>query len=231
MSNPVPASTTPAPARTGVLATAIFAVFLALSAARLAAIPLDLGPTARWSMFVLMPVLAAWVLVQRGPVLVAIALLFSCGGDVLLGSGDDWFIFGMASFAVAHIFYVTHFVRAGALAAVKRRWYVLAGYVIVWAALVVWLWPDLGDLQIPVAVYSLLLGSTAVLSAGLGWVTGIGGALFFISDSFIAILDIAESATLPMPGMWIMVTYIAAQALLAVGTVRVARRSDQSPAT
>lgn len=209
----------------------LLGVFGALAVARLAAIPLDLGPTARWSMFVLMPVLAAWVLVQRGPVLVAIALLFSCGGDVLLGSGDDWFIYGMASFGVAHVCYVTHFVRAGALPAVRRRWYVLAGYLLVWAALVVWLWPALGDLRIPVAVYSLLLGATAVLSSGLGWVTGIGGALFFVSDSFIAILDITGRLTLPLPGMWIMVTYIAAQALLAVGTVRAARRPDQSPAT
>ena len=54
-----------------------------VSVVRLVAIPADLDPLARVSTYLLMTSLAGWVLASRGPVLVAIALLFSAGGDVL----------------------------------------------------------------------------------------------------------------------------------------------------
>src|SRR5215831_8255323 len=148
MSYPAPVATTPVSDRTGRISTVLLAVFILVSAARLVAIPTDLPfDLARWSTFALMPSLAAWVLARRGPVLVAVALLCSAAGDILLGVAGQ-FIAGMGCFAVAHILYVTHFVRSGALRRLPRRWYIVAGYVVVWAVLVLWLWPGLRDLRV-----------------------------------------------------------------------------------
>jgi hypothetical protein len=61
----------------------------------------------------------------------------------------------------------------------------------------------------------------AVLATGLGWVAGIGGALFFLSDSFIALRAFAD-VTLPAHGFWVMLTYILGQTLLVLAVVRVA---------
>ncbi len=189
-----------------------------VSVVRLVAIPADLDPLARVSTYLLMTSLAGWVLASRGPVLVAIALLFSAGGDVLLGI-DGLFVAGMGSFAVAHILYVTVFVRSGALARPRRRWWILACYLVVWAALIVLLWPGLpADLRLPVAAYSLLLTATAVTSASLALWLGVGGGLFFVSDALIA-FELAERPLPPMPGLWIMTTYILGQYLLARGAI------------
>src|SRR5688500_12326929 len=114
------------------VAGAILAFFAVVSAVRLIAIPTDLGTLARVTTCLLMTSLAAWVLARRGPVLIAVALLFSAGGDILLGI-DGLFVAGMGSFAVAHVAYVTHFVRSGAVARLGQRWWIAAAYLVVWA--------------------------------------------------------------------------------------------------
>src|SRR5690349_6950769 len=137
MSEPVTVSSPPA-TNLGAASSALLAVFVVVSAARLIALPLDADWLSRGSTFLLMPSLAAWVLARRGPALVVAALLFSAAGDVLLGSGDDLFIAGMGAFAVAHVCYITYFLRSGAR---PRQWYVVAGYLAALAGLIVWLWP------------------------------------------------------------------------------------------
>jgi len=212
----------PAPVRAGSrLAAAVFAVFLVDTAARLAAIQADLSWLARGSTFLLMPSLALWVLARRGPALVVVALLCSSAGDVLLGY-DGLFLAGMGAFAVAHVCYVTYFVSSGARSRLRRRWYLVVGYAVANASLIVWLWPGLGDLRIPVAVYALLLTATAVTSGSLGLRLGLGGGLFFASDALIAI-GLADRPEPPMPGLWVMSTYILAQYLLASGALGLSR--------
>ncbi|MFF1868961.1 lysoplasmalogenase [Kitasatospora herbaricolor] len=170
----------------------------------------------------LMPLLAAHSLAstERAPKLLAPALMLSAGGDILLQAGGDTaFLAGMGSFAAAHVCYVTMFVRRGALDDRRRTAVVAAAYAAAWAVMISQLWPGLGDLKIPVAVYSLLLTSTAVTSARLGWRTGLGGALFLLSDTLIA-TQLADWRELPGHQFWVMATYIVAQYLLASGTLR-----------
>lgn len=165
----------------------------------------------------LMPTLAAWVWLNNGSRLIVAALLLSAGGDIALQfDSESVFILGMAFFAAAHVCFVGFFVRAGAVAAIRRRWFIAAGYGVVWAILVAALWPGLGDLRYPVAGYSLLLTANAIVSAGYRVRTGLGGALFLISDALIA-FGLADLPRPPLPGMWVMATYIAAQYLLASG--------------
>ena len=148
------------------------------------------------------------------------ALLASCAGDLFLIFGGNLFLVGMGGFAVAHVCYVTRFVRDGALRDRGRLLRTGAPYAVVWAVLITMLWPDLdAGLRIPLAGYSLLLTATAVTSACAGPRTGQGGGLFLVSDSLIA-SGLAHWPQLPAAGFWVMSTYLTAQYLLATGIVR-----------
>jgi uncharacterized membrane protein YhhN len=186
--------------------------FWAVAAVHLLAIAAGLGPVQFGTKVLLIPLLALWVWTRRGPGLVVAALVASAAGDVAL-EFDGLFIAGMGCFALAHVCYVTFFVRS--VGPARHRWATAAIYGVLWAVLIALLWPRLGDLQVPVAAYSLLLTGTAVTSSWYGTRTGIGGALFLISDTLIALrladIDIWGDALL------VMVTYIAAQYLLASG--------------
>lgn len=196
------------------------AVHLVLVAAE--AVPLDSVTKA-----LLMPLLAAWVVAERGPRLLVAALLLSWGGDVALEI-DGLFLAGMALFAGAHVCYVTYLVRHGALKALRRHPLIPVVYAALWAGTVLLLWPGLGDLRLPVAVYSLLLTATAATAAGLGPRLGVGGALFLLSDALIA-LGLADLPRPPMPGLLIMITYLAAQYLLASGIIERSRTRRVGP--
>jgi uncharacterized membrane protein YhhN len=195
--------------------------YFVLSAVHLVAVGADISWLEWATKPLLMPLLALWLFTRNGPRLMIAGLLFSALGDVLL-QFDGLFIAGMAGFAAAHVCYVTYFARNGAFGALKRKWWIAAAYVAVWAGLMVWLWSGLGALQIPVAAYSLLLFSTGATSATYSLRTGLGGALFVVSDSLIAVRLAAEGTynALPLGGVWVMVTYLAAQYLLASGTAR-----------
>ncbi|WP_370617624.1 lysoplasmalogenase [Mumia sp. Pv 4-285] len=197
-------------------------LFLALSAVNVVLVAVDAGLAASLTKALLMPALALWVVRQRGPRLLVAALLLSWVGDVAL-EVDGLFVVGMAGFGAAHVCFVTWFVRHGALAGLRRRWWAVVAGVVAWAATIAALWGPLGDeapeLQIPILVYSLLLTATAVTAFGVSLTAGVGGALFLLSDTLIA-MDVA-GVDRPEPGdVWVMVTYLAAQLLLALGIVR-----------
>ncbi|MGW6274234.1 lysoplasmalogenase [Streptomyces sp. NPDC055060] len=174
----------------------------------------------------LMPLLAAYVVTAKGPRLLTAALLFGWGGDVLLlGDADLAFLAGMGSFAAGHVCYLVLFRRLGTPRA--RGGWLVAAYAAALVGTVVLLWPDLPpDMRGPVAGYSLLLTAMAFGATRLGATAAAGGALFLLSDTLIA-TGVAEWPQAPRPDFWIMLTYIAAQFLLARG-VLAAR--DRSPA-
>ncbi|WP_380281226.1 lysoplasmalogenase [Kitasatospora purpeofusca] len=214
-------------------ASGLLAGFATTSAVHLGALLTDTQVLRHATKPALMPLLAAHSVAgaaaagRRAPKLLAPALLASAGGDVLLQLGQDTaFLAGMGSFAAAHVCYVTMFAGQGALTDRRRTLLVAAAYATAWASMVALLWPDLGDLRIPVAGYSLLLASTAVTSAGLGVRTGLGGALFLLSDTLIA-TKLAKWRELPGHEFWIMATYILAQYLLATGALRAAEAQEE----
>ncbi|MFB7932536.1 lysoplasmalogenase [Streptomyces sp. NPDC056039] len=171
----------------------------------------------------LMPLLALWAALRQAPRLLLAALLFGWGGDVLLLSdAEPAFLAGMGSFAAGHVCYLVLFRTYGSRNAVPRAraGLIALGYGVALVTTVALLWPDLpADLRVPVAGYSLLLTAMAYRSGTrLGLFAGLGGALFLLSDTLIA-TGVAEWPQLPRPDFWIMLTYIAAQALLAGGTL------------
>ncbi|MGI5424916.1 lysoplasmalogenase [Streptomyces sp. CA-179760] len=171
----------------------------------------------------LMPLLALWAGLRQAPRLLLAALLFGWGGDVLLLSdAEPAFLAGMGSFAAGHVCYLVLFRTYGSRNAVPRAraGLIALGYGTALVTTVALLWPDLpADLRVPVAGYSLLLTAMAYGSVTrLGLYAGLGGALFLLSDTLIA-TGVADWPQLPRPDFWIMLTYIAAQALLAGGTL------------
>jgi len=77
-------------------------------------------------------------------------------------------------------------------------------------------------LRVPVAAYSLLLVSMAVLACGRNREAAAGGALYVASDALIA-CGLAGINAVPRQESAIMPTYVAAQFLLAVGFLRAQR--------
>lgn len=186
------------------------------------------------SQYLLMPALAlaVWVAVRSPrPALVrwsVVALGFSWVGDTApdLVGRDLAFLAMMGGFLVAQIAYIVAFwpLRRESLA--TRPWALVVGAAVL-AALIAVCASGAGSMLFPVVIYGACLVSMALLSSGVGRIAGVGGALFLVSDSLIALgefsgLDLAAS------GFWVMLTYVVAQALIAEGVVR--RASQNSSA-
>ncbi|MGW3330129.1 lysoplasmalogenase [Streptomyces rubiginosohelvolus] len=168
----------------------------------------------------LMPLLAGYAALRGAPRLLVAALLFGCGGDVfLLADNDLAFLVGMGSFAVGHVCYLTLFGWGEGRGRAPAPLVTGAGYAVVLVVFLVLIWPDLpADLRIPLTGYSLLLTAMAWRAGVFGPYAAVGGALFLLSDALIA-TGIAEWPQAPAPDFWVMLTYIAAQALLTLGVL------------
>lgn len=150
-------------------------------------------------------------------IFIPLALVFSAVGDVLLAlHGKGLFVFGLLSFAAAHIMYVTVFLKVTSLNA-KKVLIILA--IVIFSFLLMYkLYPNLKGMLLPVVFYITVITTMAV-STVLGKNNNfiIIGALFFmISDSLIAInmflIKIVNSS------LWILLTYYLAQLLIVFGT-------------
>ncbi|MFC8015928.1 lysoplasmalogenase [Streptomyces cinereoruber] len=172
-----------------------------------------------------MSCLALYVISRRGPAALVIALFFSCLGDTLLQiENQRSFIFGMACFAMAQISLIFCALRLRSSRRVKFLRLLPVCYATLWIVLLMSLWPTLGDLRLPVAIYSLLLTiASASVSLLRGNLALIGGALFFVSDALIA-TRLAGWPQLPQAGLIVMSTYITAQYLISEGLVDSQRR-------
>ena len=150
---------------------------------------------------------------KRGGWLIPLALLASSAGDWAGAMGE--FIFQIAFFAVAHIFYIADFVSKCKFS-VKR---IVA--LVLFSAIVL---PFLGYVLmhignrvelVAVAIYGVLIysmGFTALLqNRKFSMFYAIAAMLFIFSDSCIAYNRFVEH--IPNATMWIMTTYYAAQGL------------------
>jgi uncharacterized membrane protein YhhN len=162
------------------------------------------------------------------------AIFFSLLGDVvlMLESRDGiFFILGLASFLMAHIFYIVAYgqhqeeVVVDELKGIQKTRLafpiVLAG-----SGLVIVLYSSLGDLKIPVIIYALVLivmvlnalfryGRT---NANSFWLVFMGSLLFMISDSILAINKFMQPIW--MARVFIMITYTFAQFFIVEGLIR-----------
>ncbi len=165
------------------------------------------------------------------------ALVFSIIGDAALLFEDRdpvFFMVGLGSFLLAHILYILAFTairKKEKTASILWVWTIpVALYLCI---LLFVLLPFLGELKIPVVIYSLVLCGMLLTVVHAfrspytkpGIICVAGGLLFVISDSVLAINKFYSG--FPLAGIVIMFTYACAQYLLVVGAVRLLR-SGQS---
>ncbi|MGH3457236.1 lysoplasmalogenase [Aeromicrobium sp.] len=178
----------------------------------------DASPWDSITKCLLAPLLAAWVVQLNGPWLLVAALVFCFGGDLFLEI-EALFVVGMASFAAAHVCFITIFVQRGALPRLRANPWAAIVYLAAAVAMVVWAWDGLaGDVRPFVPVYALLLVGTASTSLALDGRAGLGGLLFLVSDGFIAL---GEAGRFDKDATWhglvIMGLYILAIFFLSAG--------------
>jgi uncharacterized membrane protein YhhN len=160
-------------------------------------------------------------------------LLFTAIAFSWLGDGAGTFFAAAPTvpvmllfFGLAHLCYIWIFWRRIAVRRVPA-WALV--YALWWVALLATLWATLGALLIPVAVYGLVLGGTAVAASRCHPLVATGGAFFLASDTILAFRLFMPDA---MPG-WtsplVMLTYCLGQGLIAAGVI-VADRLQQSRA-
>ena len=155
----------------------------------------------------------------KSRVLLLGALLFSLAGDVFLMLPGDYFIPGLASFLVAHLFYIALF-RQG------QAWFpsrpALLGVLAFGAAVYAVLWSHLGHpvLQGAVAAYVSVISLMAAQALGRAvatsdraarWVAA-GACIFMLSDALIAVNKFLTPV--PLASFWILLTYYCAQLLI-----------------
>ncbi|WP_371402586.1 lysoplasmalogenase [Kribbella sp. NBC_00662] len=187
----------------------VLAGFWGATVVQVAAVAFDVNILKQASKVTLMPLLWQWSRTQDAPPMIQAALLAAAAGDLLLET--DAQLAGMAAFAAAHACYLAVFLANPA----QRSWRVLAAYAALWAALIAVLSPGLGGRRVPVAAYALLLTATAVASRWHNSRSGVGGALFLVSDALIALR--MSGRDFPGRGALTMSTYAVGQYLLTSG--------------
>ena len=161
---------------------------------------------------------------------VIIAFFFSWVGDIFLmfsGRGEIFFFAGVGGFFLAQISYIYTFAKfsenggRGYLARNPVIGLLFLGYV---AGIFYLLYPVLEGLMKPILlIYALsLIGMSMMALNRQGRVNRnsyllvfVGSLFFVISDSMIALDKFYHE--IPMTGLWIMITYIAAQYMIMRG--------------
>ena len=160
----------------------------------------------------------------RGRTLLSVALLFSSLGDIFLAlRNGNYFVFGLLSFLVAHLFFIALWIRhwdTPMQTNGKQKLLVVA--LLVFLAAMLWWMLPLPGLSIPVAIYMCVL-TTMVITAALAdfksnWVVT-GAILFLLSDSLIALSTFKDVIGGRLAGFLIWSTYYLAQYFIAVGVI------------
>jgi uncharacterized membrane protein YhhN len=160
--------------------------------------------------------------------------VFSWAGDILLElaqNNESFFMLGLIGFLLAQVMYLAAFISTPGPNAVFG--YLLIPIVLYGFALVFFLYPDLGEMKIPVIVYAVVILS--MLAGAVNRLEKVkrqsfflvltGAILFVLSDSTIAV----NKFSYPFEGarVVIMTLYITGQYLIALGCIR---QTESSPA-
>lgn len=165
-------------------------------------------------------------------ILSSLALTLSYAGDIILmipGNNPLFFIGGLVSFLVAHLFYTKLFTTLSPLSKnfIKKNPIWIIGILLFLTAFLSYLVPKIdASLKIPVIVYALIICTMLFCTLNLKERIGIGphkmivaGAILFVmSDSILAInkFDPTFQGMTFMHAL-VMITYISAQGFIIHG--------------
>ncbi len=151
-----------------------------------------------------------------------LGLIFSACGDFILDyDRQNWFIFGLGAFFIAHLFYLAC-LKPYAKNLMQRKYLLTTCIYFSYGAGMLWLLSDgLGQLFIPVVAYMsilLLMALVTVLSEKSNKWLIIGGISFVFSDSLIGFDKFYM--TIEHVSIAIMVSYYFAQFALLTGFIK-----------
>ena len=149
------------------------------------------------SAFVGLAIVSGALRTTFGRFLLAGLILSWCGDMFLIGSSRTAFLSGLAAFLLAHVAYVTAFIRLG----YDRTWTITAAVPVTIVAIVVfaWLQPHMpADLDMPVRAYVAVISLMVIFAFGTRGAGGpvlvlVGALLFFVSDLSVAALRIVQT--------------------------------------
>lgn len=185
----------------------------------------------------LLMLLLGWYLYKAAPQnrftkLMLFGILFSIGGDTALmfQGNPSYFIIGLVSFLIAHIYYIIGMYKFAnfKLGLLSKKWWLGVPLILYGMSLVYMLWAGLGEMSVPVIIYSsviMLMGLSAMNMFGrthkvAAQLLLFGALLFILSDSVIAINKFGiEGFNIPYPRLVIMTTYILGQFLIVRGVI------------
>lgn len=159
---------------------------------------------------------------------ILLALTFSWIGDVLLmfqDKKDIFFLLGLSSFLLAHVFYIIYFHKVRVRENVKSNPWLLVIVVIYYAALISFLSPYLGDMKLPVRIYGIVISFMFMLAMHMLFIRNkeagkwmmIGALLFVLSDSLLALNKFYKP--FEFASIMIILTYALAQFFIVKGAV------------
>ena len=158
--------------------------------------------------------------VRRDALVLGLGLAFSTAGDVLLDLDPGLFVFGLGAFLLAHVTYISLFVRnrAPGVRLDPGRLAAVVAVVAASATLSAWIVPSVGELAVPVVVYIFAITAmvvAAILARFSRWWVAAGAVLFLISDSLLAINRF--KTPVPLRDVLVWSTYYLGQCGIAVG--------------
>lgn len=168
------------------------------------------------------------------------AILASNLGDILLlvaGRSPNevhFFLGGLSAFLMTHIAYTIAFRKLAPSEPFKFPFIIIVPMVLYWAGFNYTFSSSLSGIMKPaVGLYSLIILVMVYFSWHLDqalkttptkWILW-GALLFLISDTFVGLNKFGQDlVTVPAIGVLIMSTYLAAQAFIVLGTIRIIRK-------
>jgi uncharacterized membrane protein YhhN len=172
------------------------------------------------------PTLKKWILA---------ALFFSWIGDILLmfqASDQLFFLLGLSSFLLAHIFYIIFFQSIRAREKVSPKVWLLLIVLLYYTPLISFLSPHLHDMKLPVVIYGAVISLMLSLAMDMLFIPNkragrwmmTGAVLFVLSDSVLAINQFYQP--FPLAGVIIMLTYGLAQLFIIEGAIKYITSAD-----
>ena len=164
-----------------------------------------------------------------------LSIVFAFGGDtflMFLPFNEIFFLLGLGSFLIGQLFYV--FAFSNSIMTSKRSFNKPMGAMLLiiflsyYAILMYSLFPYLEDFLVPVLVYGV---AVCAMGVSAGWrlnkvskqsftLVFVGAMLFVLSDTIIAVNQFLYKGNLLNAQVFIMITYVLAQYLIAKGSVK-----------
>lgn len=160
------------------------------------------------------------------------ALFFSFWGDVLLLFNEQFFVFGLASFLLAHILYIKVTSSFITKTSYKKKGIAILPFLIFLILFLSLIIDNLGEMKIPVFIYGIVISLFGIVSL-LNYIQikstenlwlFLGAIIFITSDSLIAINKFY--APNEMYQLLIMITYIVAQYLICKAIIAKTLRQE-----